>query len=74
MIYADIIFWTNDINDFTIVLPFPPRIGDSIRFPSGTVKHYNGSGFTDNYFRISDIEWVFKDDQFEKLSIYVQNI
>ena len=32
MIYAEIIFLSNDIKDMNVVLPFPPRIGE---------KHYH---------------------------------
>lgn len=33
MIYAEVIFWSNNIKDINVVLPFPPRIGENIEFP-----------------------------------------
>lgn len=78
MIYAEIIFWTHEINDISIVLPFPPRIGESIQLPYNTVKYKNGSELDERIFKIKDIDWVFSENsmipkfKFQKLSIYVE--
>jgi hypothetical protein len=78
MIYAEVIFWSNDIKDLNVVLPFPPSIGESIEFPIGTVKYYNGAELEDRCFKISNIDWVFTENsmipkyKFSKLSIYVE--
>ena len=78
MIYADVIFWTNDINDISIVLPFPPSVGENIEFPIGLLKYTNGAELDVSCFRICNIDWVFKETsmipncKFQKLSIFVE--
>lgn len=78
MIYAEVIFWSNDIKDLNVVLPFPPRVGENIEFPVGTVKYNNGAELEERCFKISNIDWVFIENsmipkyKFQKLSIYVE--
>jgi hypothetical protein len=78
MIYAEVIFWSNDIKDMNVVLPFPPRVGENIEFPIGTVKYNNGAELDDRNFKIKHIDWVFIENsmipkyKFQKLSIYVE--
>ena len=78
MIYAEIIFWSNEIKDINVVLPFPPRIGESIEFTSGTVKYNNGAEVEDRCFKIANIDWVLEENslphkhKFQKLSIYLE--
>lgn len=80
MIYAEIIFWSNDIKDLNVVLPFPPRVGENIKFPVGTVKYNNGAELDDICFKISNIDWVFIENsmmpkyKFQKLSIYIERL
>lgn len=78
MIYAEVIFWSNDIEDINVVLPFPPRIGENIEFPIGTVKYTNGAELEYTNFMINHIDWVFIENsmmskyKFQKLSIYIE--
>ena len=78
MIYVEVIFWSNDIKDIDVVLPYPPRIGENIEFPCGVVKYNNGAELEDRTFRIKDIDWVFEENsmipkyKFKKLSVYVE--
>lgn len=78
MIYVEVIFWSNDIKNIDIVLPYPPRIGENIEFPCGIVKYNNGVELKDMTFRIKDIYWVFGENsmipkcKFKKLSVYVE--
>lgn len=78
MIYANVIFWSNDIQDMSVVLPFPPRVGENIEFPVGVVKYNNGVELEDRNFKITHIDWVFIENymipkyKFQKLSIYVE--
>jgi len=78
MIHAEITFWSNTIRDINIILPSPPSIGDSIKFPIGTVKNINGEELEDNCFRIYNIDWVLQKDsiitkyKFDRLLIYLE--
>ena len=78
MITAEVIFWTNDIKDFQVVLPFPPRIGEHISFPFGVVKCYDGTDYCEeNYFKIVNVDWLYAEKleieelTFDKLLIHV---
>ena len=70
--------WSNDIKDLDIVLPYPPRIGENLEFPIGTIKYNNGVELEDRSFKISHIDWEFTEIlmkpkyKFDKLSIYVE--
>lgn len=78
MIHCEIIFWTEDIKDLDVVLPFPPREGEVIHFPMGTVKYSNGNKYEENRFKIRLIEWVFSNIslvpgfKFDKVRVYVE--
>jgi hypothetical protein len=78
MIYAKVIFWSNDIKDLDIVLPYPPRIGENLEFPVGIVKYNNGVELDNRSFKISHIDWEFTEIsmkpkyKFNKLSIFVE--
>ena len=78
MIYAEIIFSSNDIMDLDLVLPFPPRVGENIEFPSGAIKYKNGFDLEDRCFKIASIDWVLIESKmahrykFQKLSIFVE--
>jgi hypothetical protein len=78
MIYAQVIFWSNGIKYIDLVLPYPPRVGETIQLPLGTVKYNNGLELDESFFKISNIDWVFEENsmipkyKFKKLSIYVE--
>jgi len=78
MVFAEIIFFSNYIQDIDVVLPFPPSVGQSIRLPIGLVRQTNGDELEQGLFKIIDIEWVFvtksmiSKGRFNKLRIYVE--
>lgn len=78
MIHAEIVFWTNDIKEVNLVLPFPPRIGESMILQRGVVKYSNGAVLDEIDFMVANIDWNFEEDfvefdvKFKNITVYLE--